>query len=445
MDTTTQNVYVYPRTIADFTVTDGDCSPVMTYFENESVRGQTYLWDFGDGTTASTTDPSNLYFNMSAQDTVYYITLTSTSRFGCVDSHTDSIGVYAQPNVEFIASPTHQTYPSSTVDLTNMTNQGYWNYQWDLGDGATSNLEDPPAHSYNTWGEYVIWLRASTPYCSDSISHAIRIFPTAPVAAFDTITGACEPYTVQFRNQSLYGDSYLWNFDDGTTSTEVNPVHTFEEYGLYNVRLTVTGQGGTEYAYRQVEVYHMPYVNFRVDPELVMLPDEEIRLFNLSKYGSYYLWDFGDGNTSVEQNPRHLYTAVGVYDISLEVTTEHGCVDRLVLPEAVTVEGEGVILFPNAFKPDLDGPNGGYYDLLARERNNIFHPYWEGVADFHMEIYTRWGEKLFYTDDVNIGWDGYFKGTLCGQDVYVFKAWGFFLNGQLFNVKGDVTLLYHDR
>jgi len=445
MDTATQNVYVYPRTFADFTVNDGDCSPVMAYFNNESVRGETYLWDFGDGTTATTTDPSNLYFNLSGRDTVYYINLTSTSRFGCVDSHVDSVNVYTQPNVEFIASPTHQTYPSSTVELTNMTNQGYWSYQWDLGDGSTSNLEDPPAHSYSTWGEYVIWLSASTPYCSDSISHAIRIFPTAPVAAFDTIIGACEPYTVQFQNQSLYGDSYLWNFDDGTTSTEVNPVHTFNEYGLYNVRLTVTGQGGTEYAYRQVEVYHMPYVNFRVDPELVMLPDEEIRLFNLSKYGSSYLWDFGDGNTSVEQNPRHLYTAVGVYDISLEVTTDHGCVDRLVLPEAVTVEGEGVILFPNAFKPDLDGPNGGYYDLLARERNNIFHPYWEGVADFHMEIYTRWGEKLFYTDDVNIGWDGYFKETLCGQDVYVYKAWGFFLNGQLFNVKGDVTLLYHEK
>jgi len=177
----------------------------------------------------------------------------------------------------------------------------------------------------------------------------------------------------------------------------------------------------------------------------VMLPDEEIRLFNLSKYGSYYLWDFGDGNTSVEQNPRHLYTAVGVYDISLEVTTDHGCVDRLMLPEAVIVEGEGVILFPNAFKPDLGGPNGGYYDLLAREKNNIFHPYWEGVAEFHMEIYTRWGEKLFHTDDVNIGWDGYFKEILCTQDVYVFKAWGFFLNGRLFQVKGDVTLLYDEK
>lgn len=445
LDTVQQDVYVYPRTSADFSFNDGDCSPFMAYFDNESVRGQTYVWEFGDGTSATITDPSNLYFNLTGQDTVYYITLTSTSMYGCVDSHTDSVDIYAQPYVEFIATPTHQMYPDATVDFTNVSNQGYWSYQWDLGDGSSSNLENPPTHTYDTWGDYVIWLRASTPHCSDSVAHSIRIFPAAPIAAFDTVIGACEPHTVQFRNQSVYGESYLWEFDDGTTSTEFEPVHTFETYGYYNVKLTVTGQGGREYAYRQLEVYRMPYVDFRVNPELVMLPDDEIHLFNLSTHGSTYLWDFGDGSTSTEENPRHLYTTVGQYDISLEVVTEHGCTDRMLKQAVVTVDGEGVILFPNAFKPDLLGPNGGYYDLMAQEKNNIFHPYWEGVADYHLEIYSRWGDKLYYSDEVNRGWDGYFKENLCIQDVYVFKCWGYFYNGQLFNVKGDVTLLHHDK
>jgi hypothetical protein len=189
----------------------------------------------------------------------------------------------------------------------------------------------------------------------------------------------------------------------------------------------------------------MPVVDFRVEPELVMLPDDELRLFNLSHYGAYYLWDFGDGNTSTEESPRHLYTDVGQYDVSLEVTTANGCVDHLLKPAVVTVEAEGVILFPNAFKPDLHGPNGGYYDLIAQEKNNIFHPYWEGVAKYNLEIYTRWGEKLFESDDVNWGWDGYFRENLCKQDVYIFKCWGVFLNGALFKVKGDVTLLHHDK
>jgi PKD repeat protein len=286
-------------------------------------------------------------------------------------------------------------------------------------------------------------LNVSTPQCSDSVSHSIRILPAAPVAAFDTVVAACEPHTVEFRNKSIYGSSYLWEFGDGTSSTEFEPEHTFEEYGIYNVKLTVFGEGGREYAYRQVEVYRMPLVDFTVAPDLVMLPDDEVRLFNLSKYGSYYLWDFGDGNTSTEENPWHLYTQVGTYDISLEVTSENGCLDKLLKPAAVIVKGEGIILFPNAFKPDLDGPNGGYYSLNQPEKNNIFHPYWEGVIEYTLQIYTRWGEKLFESNDVNIGWDGYYLGTLSSQAVYVYKCWGLFVNGESFLLTGDVTLIYH--
>jgi PKD repeat protein len=334
-------------------------------------------------------------------------------------------------------------YPSADVDYTNLTNTGDWTYRWEMGDGFTTTLENPATHTYPTWGDYEIWLYAQSDHCSDSVSHYIRILPAAPIADFDTVYPACEPHTVQFRNNSIYGDTYLWEFGDGNSSTEFEPEHTYEEFGLYNVKLTVTGDGGREYAYRLVEVYRMPVVDFRVAPELVMLPDDELRCFNLSKYGSTYLWDFGDGNTSTEENPRHLYTRVGTYDISLDVWTENGCTDRVVKPAAVIVDAPGVIMFPNAFKPDLDGPNGGYYDQREEEKNNKFHPYWEGVAEYHLEIYTRWGEKLFYSNDVNMGWDGYNKGTLCAQGVYVYKSWGYFLNGEPFLEKGDVTLLYH--
>jgi PKD repeat protein len=444
-DSVQQKIYVYPRTIADFTVNDGDCSPFMAHFTNQSVRGQTYLWDFGDGSLLSTTDPSNLYFNLSGNDTSYLVTLTTTSQYGCVDTATDIIDVYAQPDVEFIATPTFQMYPASTVDFTNMTNPGSWDFRWDMGDSFTTLLENPQAHSYGTWGEYTIWLSASTEHCSDSVAHTIRIVPAAPIAEFDTIIPGCEPHTVQFRNNSIYGEAYLWEFGDGTTSTEFEPEHTFEEYGIYNVKLTVTGQGGTEYAYRQVEVYRMPVVDFRVSPELVMLPDDEIKLFNLTKYGDSYMWDFGDGQTSSDENPRHLYNRIGQYDITLEVWTDEGCADLLVKPALITVEAGGYIYFPNAFKPDLDGGNGGYYSLSEPEMNNIFHPYWEGVVEYNLEIYTRWGEKLFYSNDVNIGWDGYNNGTLSAQGVYVFRSWGFFINGEYFEVKGDVTLLYHNK
>ncbi len=442
-DTVQQKVYVYPRTIADFTVNDGDCSPFTAHFINKSVRGETYLWDFGDGSRLAATDPTNLYFNLTGYDTTFVVTLTTKSKYGCLDSFSDTIEVYAQPLAEFIPSPSLQMYPSTQVDLLNLTNPGGWDYKWDMGDGNTLDSEEPAPYHYDTYGDYEIWLKVASARCSDSVSHSIRIIPAVPVAAFDTVLAACEPHTVQFRNNSVYGSTYLWDFGDGGSSTDFEPEHTFEEYGIYNVKLTVFGEGGREYAYRQVEVYRMPLVNFTVAPDLVMLPDDQVRLFNLSKYGSFYLWDFGDGNSSTEESPRHLYTQVGTYDISLEVTTEHGCVDKLLKPAAVVVKGEGIIMFPNAFKPDMDGPNGGFYSQNEPEKNNIFHPYWEGVADYHLEIYNRWGEKLFYSDDVNIGWDGYHQEDLCSQAVYVYKCWGLFINGETFDLKGDVTLIHH--
>jgi PKD repeat protein len=441
-DSVQQKIYVYPRTIADFTVNDGDCSPFMAHFTNKSERGETYLWEFGDGSVLSTTDPSNLYFNLSGEDTIYQVKLTTTSKFGCVDSASALIDVYAQPDVEFLATPPIQMYPSTAVDVTNMSNPGNWEYHWSMGDGTSSSQENPATHEYGQWGDFTIWLKASTPHCVDSVAHTIRIEPAIPIAVFDSLVPGCEPHAVQFRNNSIYGESYLWEFGDGTSSTAFEPEHIYQESGIYNVKLTVTGEGGTEVAYRQIEVYRMPEVDFRVAPDLVQLPEDEIKLFNLSKYGETYLWDFGDGTTSVEENPRHLYTRVGQYDISLEVVTEDGCTDYLLKPAIVTVEGEGYIYFPNAFKPDLDGPNGGYYSLSEPEKNNIFHPYWQGVAEYNLEVYTRWGEKLFYSNDVNLGWDGYNEGTLSAQGVYVFRSWGFFLNGKTFDIRGDVTLLY---
>jgi PKD repeat protein len=445
MDSSQQKIYVYPGTSADFSFNNEGCSPLSVHFTNESVRGYSYLWDFGDGTTMTIKDPTNIYFNLSDHDIIYYVNLTTTSEHGCVDSRSDSIFVYAQPEAEFIALPTHQEYPASTVSLDNMTNPGTWNHFWDLGDGSTSILEDPQPHTYANWGEYKINLHVSSAHCADSISHTIRIFPAAPIADFDTVYPGCEPLTIQFTNNSMYGDSYLWEFDDGSTSTEFEPSHTFTEFGIYNVKLTVTGDGGRDYAYSQVEVYRIPVVNFRVAPEEVMLPDQEIKLFNLSEHGTIYLWDFGDGNTSSDESPRYLYSELGTYDISLDVWTENGCTDRLVKPGAVTVLGKGLVMFPNAFKPDMTGPNGGYYTMGEPEKNNIFHPYWEGVEEYHLMIYSRWGELVFTSDDVNIGWDGYIEGKLAMQDAYAWKCWGIFSNGKAFNLVGDVTLLYHDK
>jgi PKD repeat protein len=445
VDSTTQVIYVYPATIADFSGDLQGCSPHAVRFTNQSERGETYLWDFGDGSTITTPSPSNVYYNEGINDTIYEVSLTSISQYGCTDTMVDTIDVYLQPEADFVADPTLQEYPSASVSFTNLTNTGNWNYQWSMGDGNTSSRRIPAAHTYDTWGDYVISLLVSSPYCRDSTQRSIRIVPTTPVAEFDTVYAECEPLEVQFVNRSLYADDYLWDFADGTTSTEFEPTHIFEEDGVYNVKLTVTGDGGIAFYYRLVEVYPVPVADFEMTPDVVMLPDQVTRFFNFSQQADFYQWDFGDGTISTETNPTHQYEEVGLYDVTLDVWTANGCSDQMILPSAVTVQGEGEVLWPTAFVPDPGGPSGGEYSQYDTEQNRIFHPAWEGVRTYKLEIYTRWGQKLFESNDVNVGWDGYYQGEMCQQGVYIWKATGTYNNGEPFSVAGDVTLLQSNK
>lgn len=445
IDSTSRNVTVFPGTTADFSFDEEGCSPLNSRFINESSGGDVFVWEFGDGLISTVKDPSHMYFNNTPGIIKIPVILRSLSQFGCADHKTDTVTVYPQPVAEFTVTPTHQVFPSATVNIANMTNVGNWTYSWDLDDGHTSVLKDPMPHTYSAWGEYNIKLIVSSEHCHDSVTHMIRILAAVPVAAFDTVSPGCEPHPVQFRNRSQYGTSYLWEFDDGTSSTEFEPLHVYQNDGVYNVKLTVRGEGGLSYVYRIVEVFGKPRVRFNVSPAFVMLPDQEIHLSNLTENGTTFLWDFGDGNSSTDYNPIHLYSSVGIYDISLEAWSEHGCNNKLVRPAAVEVAGKGLIVFPNAFEPSMSGPNEGYFSLGEPEYNYVFHPVWEGVSLYRLEIFNRWGNLIYTSEDVNKGWDGYYQGNLSPQGVYVWKCTGTFSNGRVFNLVGDVTLLLHRR
>jgi PKD repeat protein len=440
-DTVSHPVQIYPRVTAAFTSVTSGCSPLHVQFENRSTGAVSYRWDYGDGLDIGIKDPGHVYFNNTHHDKVFPVTMTAISEYGCSATTGSDITVFPQPEAEFTVTPLTQQYPSTTADIVNASKDGIWQYKWDFDDGNISYDRDPANHSFIEWGEYIIRLEVSNGNCSDYASRRVYIAPPRPVAAFEPLLPGCVPHTIQFRNTSVYGQSYHWDFDDGNTSTETEPRHTYLDHGLYNVKLTVYGPGGEDYLYRQVEAYRNPIVDFRVVPDILLLPDEEARLYNMSEYGSRYEWDFGDGNYSSEKDPLHLYTSLGVYDITLTVWTEHECSGYMFLGQAVTVVGSGSIVFPNAFRPDLSGPSGGYYDISDQVSNTIFRPVWEGVAEYRLRIYNRWGEFLFESNDVMQGWDGYYKGKLSKQDVYVWKAWITFYNGTKKVMAGDVTLM----
>jgi gliding motility-associated-like protein len=161
-----------------------------------------------------------------------------------------------------------------------------------------------------------------------------------------------------------------------------------------------------------------------------------VQFTNLSSGATSYLWDFGDSTQSSLVNPDHYYALTGNYVMTLIARNAAGCADTFSLQTV----NETYIRFANAFTPNLTGGNGGTYDY-NQLNNDVFFPTSQGVDTYHLMIFNKWGELLFESFDIKKGWDGYYKGSLCEQDVYVWKAFVTFIDGSKFSGAGDITLL----
>jgi PKD repeat protein len=381
------------------------------------------------------------FFNVGLDDTTFTVNLISYSPFGCVDSSRHRVTVYPDPVAAFSILPLKQDYPSATENIVNETNKGNWNYLWNFGDNSTESVKDPESHTYSTWGTYIVKLNVRINNCSDSASASITIVPPVPVAGFTMTSNVCLGLPITFTDQSVWATSWLWNFGDSTTYADENPPpHIYRHSGLFHVQLNVSGDGGFDVIKQDVQVYPLPVVKFTPVPTLALLPDAKIRFYNSSQLGVRYLWDFGDNQKSVDMEPTHTYLDSGKYTVTLYVWTENNCIDSTVIADADTVIEGGEIKFPNVFTPDPNGSGGGFYTIKPPDRT-VFHPYWKDVTEYDLEVYDRWGEKLFQTNNIAVGWDGYYKGKICKGDVYIWIAKGKFTNGQSFDIAGSVTLL----
>ena len=203
------------------------------------------------------------------------------------------------------------------------------NYEWTFGDGAISNSSNP-VHLYTTAGNYEVSLTVEGPGGTDTfnIDNMITVNEpqTPPLAIFSTdITEGLIPLEVQFTNLSQNEiNSYFWNFGDGNTSTEQNPEHIYEESGIFSVSLIVTGPYGNDELF--FENYITAYApeavvaSFEMSQQVCIAPCE-INFTNTS-IGTIdsYSWDFGDGGSSINQNPTYTFNETGTFTINLEAS-----------------------------------------------------------------------------------------------------------------------------
>ena len=232
--------------------------------------------------------------------------------------------------------------------------------------------------------------------------------------------------------------------ETGSYSTAKNPTYTYLDPGTYRVELTVTGPGGTSVKSQLVNSYPSPRAYFEASPMKVFVNDERVRFYNLGERGDYFLWEFGDGDTSKLEEPFHKYTDEGIYEVTLWAYSENGCSDKYVLTPGIEVEPAGVIRFSTVFTPNKDGevdmdhlPTGG-----TEIDQFFFPPIREKVEKYKLQVFNRLGVLIFEAHDINKPWNGYYKHKLCPQGVYVWYVEGKYANGQPFKKVGDVTLLH---
>ena len=334
-----------PLPVADFSAnrTSGKV-PLSVQFTDSSQNNVTsWSWQFGDGTTSIEQNPVHTY--TVAGD--YTVTLTVTNECGC-DSASKQEFITAEPCpppvADFSANRTSGKAPLS-VQFTDLSTNDPDTWLWQFGDGDTSTEQDP-VHTYTTPGTYTVNLTVTNECGCDSASKQefISAEPCPPpVADFSANrTSGKAPLSVQFTDLSTNGpDTWLWQFGDGDTSTEQNPVHTYTTPGTYTVTLTVTNECGCDSASKQefitAEPCPLPVADFSANQTCGKIP-LSVQFTDLSTNGpDTWLWQFGDGATSTEQNPVHTYTTPGTYTVTLTVTNECGC-DSASRPAYITAQ-----------------------------------------------------------------------------------------------------------
>ncbi len=306
-------------------------------FQNLSTGSGTlsYKWDFGDGATSTETNPNHHYTNKGS----YKVKLVVTSNTGCKDSIVKNNAVVIGMSPSFSSPGTVCINTSFT--LTNTSVPTPTSVMWDFGDGTTSN-ELNPTKTYKSAGFYKIKLTAQVGNCIDSAIKFITI-ASNPVINFsaNSTVGCTKPANISFTNNTINGASFTWDFGDGATSNDKNPVHTYADTGTYTVTLIATSAKGCTDTLRKKEYIKILVPDVKIDnkPDSGCVPFTKkfSATVNSPDPAVSYLWDFGDGATSNEVNPVHNFTQTGVYTIKLTITTAQGCTDTAMLTDGIIV------------------------------------------------------------------------------------------------------------
>jgi gliding motility-associated-like protein len=409
----------------DYTVNLG-CAKDTVHFQNSTTAGAiSYYWQFGDGQTDTIFEPTHLYAQGG-----YMVMLTATNGY-CSDSILHSVSVNHPLVADFTAAP-DTLCMGDIVTFTNNSTATTANgidpaYTWDFGDGTGDNTLNP-THQYPDPGTYTVMLVAQNFIpCMDTAYQVVQVDSMPGLSFAASSSQICKGDHITFNASNVNSglQSLAWNFGyNADTVYNLNPVQaSYDEVGTYTVTLHGDYAVCPDTTFSiDITVNPIPVINLGADTSIclngqpIILKDN----INASNPMARWLWNTGDTTASIEVRHEGIYTS--------RVT-----IANCTAEDEVDIKKDCYIDIPNSFTPNNDGHNDYFFprQLLS-----------DGVLQFSMSIFNRWGEKIFDTQNPEgRGWDGNFNGKTQPTGVYVYTMELMLKNGKTEHYSGNVTLL----
>lgn len=327
------------------------CGPLSVNFTDASSGiDLQYEWTLGNGESSTLANPQEVVFAAGLFDTTYHVMVEVSNACG-ISTAMDTVTVLSRPVAGF-GIPVDDGCGPLEISFANTSLGNADSYFWNFGNGFTSQDSLPGMQVYTTPDTaattYLIELIASNSCGSDTSFQELLVNPSnvTPFFGVDTTQG-CVPLSVNFTNYSSFGSSVSWNFGDGTTSDQTNPVHTFEAPGYYTVyqyALTACSEDSTSI---NIEVLPSPEALFSHPP--VICPDQDVTFTNASSDFQTVFWDFGDGNNSTAIDPVHHYEEPGTYLVTMIISnTAYSCQSSFTSTVTVRNRPESMVLTEGA-------------------------------------------------------------------------------------------------
>ncbi len=273
--------------------------------------------------------------------------------------------------------------------------------------------------------------------CPDIDSVQITVNPQPTISISSDTTEGCNPVIISFSSNGLpAGGTHNWNFGDGSGSSALaSPIHLYTQVDSFTVSDIYTDANGcvdTATVVNMITSHPIPVAAFYASPSQTTTLNPHVSFYSSSTNTTIWDWDFAGMDSAHNENTFYDFPIAGQWPITLVASNQFGCKDTTQI--ILLVEPDVVVYVPSAFTPNN---NDGKNDVFMAEGDG-FNP-----TSFEMQIFDRWGEKIFTSTDINVGWNGKRNnnGAMCQIDTYVYRITYKDAKGKSYNKAGHVTIV----